>query len=78
MDCGVQVAQGRTPSRVLPLFVTNAEVKLAMQFRTLHLDWQPTQRGRTKWIAKYETKLLAEDQTVARTVPLDMNETFFY
>ena len=34
-----QVAQG---IRVPALFVTNAGVKLAMQFRTLHLDWQPT------------------------------------
>ena len=60
-ESGAQVAQGiRVPS----LFVTNAGVKLAMQFRTLHLDWQPTQRTLiTKWnsIAKYKTKLLATD-----------------
>ena len=52
----------RSLSLSLSLFVTNTEVKLAMQFRTLHLDWQPT---RPKWIAKYTTKLLAADPTAA-------------
>ena len=54
----------RAFSLSLSLSVTNTEVKLAMQFRTLHLDWQPTQRTLiTKWnsIAKYKTKLLAAD-----------------
>ena len=70
---GAQVAKGRKEgafscvfvrslSLSLSLFVTNTEVKLAMQFRTLHLDWQPT---RPKWIAKYTTKLLAADPTAA-------------